>query len=454
MENQVERNGRANWFKESILAKLLMIGTLSLLLLIPSSWVKDLVIERQGRQEEVMEEIGQSWSGKQKLSGPLLVLPYKEWRPSKNEKGDTIIKEYVQQLFLLPEQLNIKAKTDPQILHRGIFDAVVYHAAIRLEGTFGELDIKKADISPDQIMWEKAQIVIGIGDLKGIGEVPKINLGDKVLPLEPDFSSFNLFQNNLTCVVDLSSTKSTTQAFNLDLQIRGSESLAFMPLGKETKIDINGNWPNPSFSGTYLPESRQVSDSSFVSKWHVSHFNRPFPQQWSTQAKLQMESLSNDYSCGVNFLLPVDQYQKTMRSAKYAMLIIMLTFVSLFFTELIMKRTVHIIQYVLIGLAMIIYYSLLLSLAEQVGFSWAYFIASVATILLISSFVLALLKNRRAAAILTGVLTVFYIFVYVIIQLQEIALLAGSIGLFVVVALLMYASSKINWDSRQKPITP
>src|SRR5690606_10835641 len=208
-----------------------------------------------------------------------------------------------------------------------------------------------------------------------------------------------------------------------------------------------GKWKDPSFIGSYLPETRNISDSSFASQWNIPHFNRPFPQQWVDNDGARLSDAESGNSCGVNFLLPVDQYQKNMRSAKYAMLIILLTFVSLLFTEFITKSFVNIVQYVLIGLAMVVYYTLLLSFSEQLGFTWAYIIASLATIILIGSFISTILKKGKSAMLLTGILAVFYIFIYVIIQLQEMALLVGSIGLFIVIAMLMYASSKISWEN-------
>ena len=185
----------------------------------------------------------------------------------------------------------------------------------------------------------------------------------------------------------------------------------------------------------------------------MPYYNRPYPQQWieentvlNTTDTLVKESNTSDSRAvfGVNFLLPVDQYQKTIRTAKYAFLVILLSFLSLFFTELLIKQRVHFLQYVLIGAAMTIYYILLLSLSEQVGFNLAYIIASAATAGLIGTFIWSLLKNRKVALLFAGILTMFYSFIFVILQLQDLALLVGSIGLFLIVALLMYLSQKIT----------
>ncbi|MEJ7691713.1 inner membrane CreD family protein, partial [Daejeonella sp.] len=209
-----------------------------------------------------------------------------------------------------------------------------------------------------------------------------------------------------------------------------------------------GIWSNPSFTGRYLPEERKISATDFEATWTMPYFNRPFPQQWSDSEVVFNDKLVEEATFGVKFILPVDQYQKTIRSAKYAILIILLTFVSLFFTEILNKRNVHIFQYVLIGATMVIYYTLLLSFTEQVGFNWAYIIASVATTLLISVFIASVLRSRKIAAIFATILSVFYTFIFVIIQLQDLALLFGSVGLFTTVALLMYFSGKIEWEKK------
>jgi inner membrane protein len=183
----------------------------------------------------------------------------------------------------------------------------------------------------------------------------------------------------------------------------------------------------------------------------MPYFNRPFPQQWVEENTL-LHNANNEAAFGVKFILPVDQYQKTMRSAKYAILIILLTFISLFFTELLNKKKVHLLQYVLIGAAMTIYYTLLLSFSEQVGFTIAYLIASVATVCLIGIFIASLLKNRKTALIFSGILSTFYAFIFVLIQLQDMALLFGSIGLFIIVAAMMYLSAKLDWSRKSEVV--
>jgi inner membrane protein len=454
IEFTTENNGIKNWFGASIIFKLGLIGFLTLLLLIPSFLVQDLITERKNRQQEVIREISDKWSGSQIVQGPILVLPYKTTviaQDSDTQKSSS--REILTNIYILPENLNISSKANPELLHRGIFDAVVYTSKIKVSGTFSPLELKKSGIDPAMIQWEQAKVDIGLSDLKGLKNNPIIRLGNQNYEVEPDFTSLKLFNNNLVILPNLSSEKITALNFSFDLDLRGSERLSFLHLGKNTTVKIEGEWNDPSFTGRYLPDERSVSGKAFSATWKMPYYNRPYPQQWieentvlnTTDTQVQGTNNSDSRAVfGVDFLLPVDQYQKTIRTAKYAILVILLSFLSLFFTELLNKQRVHFLQYVLIGAAMTIYYILLLSLSEQVGFNLAYIIASAATIGLIGTFIWSLLKNRKAALLFAGILTMFYSFIFVILQLQDLALLVGSIGLFVIVALLMYLSQKIT----------
>ncbi|QNK63651.1 cell envelope integrity protein CreD [Pedobacter sp. PAMC26386] len=459
MNNQqtTQQGGFRAWFSESIIVKLCLIGVLTLLLLIPSNLIENLIVERQARQQDVNDEISDKWSGSQLVEGPILVIPYKTMVNHKDSSGKVSYKEALTNIYILPETLDIVGKAEPQLLHRGIFDAVVYNAKIKVKGKFSALELIKSGINPAMVQWDKAKVDIGLSDLKGLKNNPVIQLDHKDYAVEPDFANLALFTNNLIIQPDLSTHKNTGLDFSFDLDLRGSNALTFLHIGKSTTVKIDGSWGNPKFTGRYLPEQRTISEKAFTATWKMPYFNRPFSQQWTNEnstleynapvkQQTSVKSAAKDATFGVQFILPVDQYQKTMRSGKYSILIIMLTFISLFFTELLNKKKVHLLQYVLIGAAMIIYYTLLLSFSERVGFDIAYLIASIATVALVGTFIATLLKNKKAAMIFVGILTIFYAFIYVIIQLQDLALLFGSVGLFVIVAALMYLSAKIDWN--------
>ncbi len=452
----------AHWFRESMLVKLCFIGFLTLLLLIPSTWVQSLISERQLRQNEVVDEISDKWSGKQLVEGPVLILPYLNTIAEKNDKGIITYKEELQNIYILPEELNINSNVDPETLYRGIFEAVVYNSKINVNGRFSPLELKKSGIKPELILWDKVKVAIGLTDLKGLKNNPSINLAGKSYEVEPDLTDVKLFRNNLIALLDLSTDKQTAIPFNFNLDIRGSSELNFLHVGKTTLVKMNGTWGNPSFTGRYLPEERNITESDFKAVWKIPYFNRSYPQQWvekdaslvTKPNQTYNETDNNDTTFGVKFIVPVDQYQKTMRSAKYAMLIILLTFISLFFTELLNKRKIHLLQYALIGAAMIIYYTLLLSFSEQIGFNIAYLIASLATIILIVLFLVGLLKSKKPALVFGAILSIFYSFIFVIIQLQDFSLIFGSVGLFIIIATMMYLSTKLNWETKSASELP
>lgn len=441
------KNETKSWFGESVLLKLGLIAILTVILLLPSNWITVLIAERQNRQDEVIKEISDKWSGSQFLQGPVLILPYKTIVSMKDSTGKSSFKEQLTNIYILPEMLNITSKVDPEILHRGIFDAVVYNTKLNVNGKFSPLELKKSGTNPAMVQWDKAKIAIGITDLKGLKNNPEIKLSNQKYAVEPDFAPVRLFANTLVILPDLSAEKNSAQPFSFELNLRGSTELGFQHLGKSTVVSVEGKWNNPSFTGRYLPEQRKITANSFSATWKMTYFNRLFPQQWIAEHAVLSAETQKD-SFGVRFLLPVDQYQKTMRSAKYAILVILLTFMSLFFTELLQKKKIHLLQYILIGAAMIIYYTLLLSFSEQFGFDLAYLIASAATVVLIGSFIGMLLKNRKPALVFAGILSIFYCFIYIIIQLQDLSLIFGSIGLFITIAVLMYLSAKIDWTKK------
>ncbi|MEQ8425698.1 MAG: cell envelope integrity protein CreD, partial [Cyclobacteriaceae bacterium] len=230
------------------------------------------------------------------------------------------------------------------------------------------------------------------------------------------------------------------KAFSLHLSFKGSRGLDFVPVGKTTSVKLSGPWPNPSFNGEFLPTSRTITENGFDAEWKVLHFNRPFTQQWAGETK----NLSGS-DFGVELLIPVEQYQKSMRTSKYGILIILLTFVSLFLVEISQRIKIHPFQYILIGAALIVYYSLLLSISEQIGYNGSYLISSIATIALITFYSASFLRLRKLVGLFSALLVAFYSFIYIIIIQQDFSLLTGSVGLFVVIGALMYLTRKINW---------
>ncbi|HKL14294.1 MAG TPA: cell envelope integrity protein CreD, partial [Balneolaceae bacterium] len=229
-------------------------------------------------------------------------------------------------------------------------------------------------------------------------------------------------------------------SFAFELVLNGSTGLLFSPVGEETSVQLESDWTNPSFAGSFLPAVREVNDDGFQSEWKVLHLNRNFPQQWNGANK---EVASTTF--GVDLLLPVDEYQKTMRTAKYAIMFIALTFLTFFMIELLSGSVIHPVQYLLTGFALLIFYTLLLSISEYIAFGLAYLIAAAAIISLITVYSFSVLPDKRKTGIVFGVLTLLYGYLYILLQLQDYALLMGSIGLFTVLASVMYLTRQIDW---------
>lgn len=427
------------WYQNSILVKLVVITALILLLLIPSSWIQSLVDERQDIQVKIGNAVSDSWSGSQLVQGPVLMIPYN--KPS-GSAGNA-----VGYIYLLPDEVHIKAALKMGEFEQGVFSTTVYTSKVGVQGNFAQPNLAKWGIDAAQVMYDKARLLFSISDIKGLLNNPPVKIqGQSYIPeLAPAES--NPFDQALQVSVALPTTGNI--AFSYDLDLKGSNEINFLHLGKTTDVQFSSDWATPQYSGRYLPDTHDSTANSSSAKWHRLYYNRPFPQQWlNDNTVLSNPKTIAEATFGVRLQPPVDEYRKVTRTNRYATLIILLTFVSLLLTELIRKQPIHLFNYTLIGAAMIVYYILLLSFAEKVGYNYAYLISSTATIALISLFTASLLHNRAAATLFAFILTVFYGFIFIIIQLEQYSLMVGAIALFIIVAALMYFSRKINWDNQ------
>ncbi len=460
--NQLNLLDRFNlWIKESVSVKLASIGFLILILLIPNSWIQDLMKERQQRADEVMLEVTQKWSESQTISGPVLVVPYLRKEEIKYADGEVKVKESTENAYFLPEDLAIEGQVNPETLNRGMFDVAVYNAVIKINATFTYPDFSSIGIHEDQVKWNETYLVSGLSDLRGINNSPLLSAGGTALVTEPSNNIGILLPAYSSKVMEHSGKRMETnngsrkgiksrlswnskEHFRPDvtflLDLKGSNRLSFVPIGKTTKVHLTGPWDNPSFDGEFLPESREISESTFTANWKVLHFNRAFDQAWTGN---DMELTNSSF--GVKLLLPVDQYQKSIRSSKYSILIILLTFVSLFLVEIISKIRIHPFQYILIGSALIVYYTLLISLSEYIGYNGAYWIATALTVGLLSFYSKSFMPKANMVYLFSIIVLLSYSFIFIIIIQQDLSFLIGSLGLFIVTGLIMYFSRKINW---------
>jgi inner membrane protein len=446
MIDQLEQSKR--WYQQphSVLIKLSVIAVIILALIIPSAWIQDLISEREGYQHQIINGLNSEWAGPQLIQGPVLVIPYKK-QVTEIGAGSKIpiSHEVIKTLYLLPQNLQIKADAKTEPFKRGVYDATGYNAKILLQGNFNKPELNTLGVNPDDLLYDKARLVFSLSDLKGLKANPTINVNAQQYVSEPASEGNIPFDRALQVHFPLQKDQAFTFSYQLDL--KGSNELTFLQLGKSTDVEMTSDWAEPDFSGHSLPDSRHVTTHGFNASWHRLYYNRPFPQQWlDDDSVLTNKKVRADAVFGVKLQLPIDQYRKVLRTTKYSTLIILLTFVSLFLTELIRKQRIHLFNYCLIGAAMVVYYTLLLSFSEQIGYNYAYLVSSVATIGLIAWFTSSLLKNGKAAGMFAFILSLFYGFIFIIIQLEELSLLVGSVALFIVVAALMFFSRKIDWD--------
>ncbi len=434
------------WLKESITIKLLSIGLLVVILLIPTAWIMNIMEERQARAGEVVTEVAGKWSGAQTIAGPVLIIPYQKTERVGVGK-DAELRTIVENAYFLPASLTINGMITPQVLHRGIFDVAVYESKLSIAAGFAPPDFGVLGIDPQSVLWDQAKIRAGISDLRGIVETPVVKAGDKAISVEPTSNLGYNFQwggDRLSSGVEgsfpMTSAADVPQALSISLALKGSSVISFLPVGRTTEVSLKGQWPDPSFDGEFLPNSRLISEKEFEAAWKVLHFNRPFAQQWVGDG-LNFEK----YDIATRLIIPADQYQKSIRTVKYAILLIVLGFTALLLVEISKKIRIHPFQYILIGAALIVYYTLLISLSEHLGYDMAYLIATIATVTLVTLYSRTFLKEGKVLMLFSGLLAFFYLFIFVLIQAQDFSLLLGSVGLFLVIAALMYFSRSINW---------
>jgi inner membrane protein len=428
---------------------MLVVGFLLLVLLIPLEFVKSLINERAYRQEEVVREINEKWGNEVLLSGPIVKIPYKVISEEKNfnEKNNsyyTKTKETIENAYFFPDKLNIDSQVDTKPLNRSIYESVVYSADIAVKGNFPKIDFSETDISEENILWEKATVLLKTSNLKGIKTTPVVNLASEELSMTPQYSTeyLNTIQSNYIPNAKIIFTEQL--AFSFDLKINGSESLKILPIGKETDATMKSNWHSPSFDGNFLPEdtNKEISKDGFTANWRILQINRQFEQSFFGH----LPDLSAS-AFGTKLIIPVDEYQKSERTSKYGFMVIGLTLLVFLLIQLVSKIYIHPFQYVMIGLALVMFYTLLISISEHSNFFKAYAIAAFSVLALITVYSRAILKGFKFPLLICASLASLYGFIYVIIQLENYALLVGSIGLFLILAIIMFASRRIDWNN-------
>ena len=433
--------------RNRLLIKAFLVGVLVLVLLIPTIFIENLVSERQDRRVEVAREVSNKWSGEQTVTGPYLVIPYAYTNPG--SKHETLTRN----LYLLPDSLTINAHIFPVTKARSIYKVPVYSSDLTLEGKF---DILKSleGIPINNFHFNDARLCVGITDLKGINDDISLKWNGIIFPFDTAPSTDMVLTEGVSTKLPLTADNIFAHhQFSMQVRLKGSEKMFFTPLGATTEVHMESPWTNPAFDGKYLPDSHTISSKGLVADWKILHFNRNFKQAFTN---VNQAVLIHESGFGINFLEPVDAYVQTIRSIKYAILLISLTFFLYFFIEILQRKSIHPLQYILVGFALVVFYSLLLSISEYTSFGISYLISGLATISLIGWYIKSIFSKWKIALIFSAVIGLLYLFIYILIQLQDYALLFGTIGLFILLASVMYFSRKVDWYStgqeEMKPI--
>ncbi|WP_445716429.1 cell envelope integrity protein CreD [Flavobacterium sp.] len=430
METHFQQEPKVSFFQTTT-AKMIMVGILILVLIIPLALVQDLIVERSQRQKEVITETTAKWGNSVYFYGPILKVPYKD--PISGTSNDA---------YFFPETLNNKTEvTMVKPLERSIYKSNVFTTKMQFDGNYTTPNFASKGIPAENIYWNRAKILIRTTNLKSLKDEVKMKIGNQNLAFESVANSTNDSIESLeTNYFDYQSLQNEAK-FNFTISFNGSKQIKMVPIGKTTDAKMTSNWNSPNFNGNFSPISRDITDKGFEANWKILHFNRPFAQSYYDY----LPELKK-YAFAVDFITPVDEYQQSERASKYGFLVIGLTFLIFFLIQSISKINIHIFQYSMIGIALIMFYTLLISITEHSSFSFAYLVAGASVIVMISLYSISILKDKKFPMFIGASLSVLYTFIYVIIQLEDYALLVGSIGLFLILAAVMYFSRKIEWN--------
>jgi inner membrane protein len=439
--------------RDSAFVKVIVVGFLMIVMLIPLGMIHGMIRERTNRRNDVVSEVSRTWSNPQVAGGFILSVPYTV--TSTNDYGKPIAIERVARF--LPETLAIDGRLAPEFRHRSLFQVPVYTAHLTMKGTFRPPDLAALRIDESTARLHDAWLTIGVGDLRGVNQGVTVTWNGAALSTSPSIDTAGMGSQAIDVKIpDLAGMKAADIPFVVKIDLKGTQQINFQPVGRTTTVRLASTWPHPAFAGAFLPDSSRISDAGFDAEWRLSHLGRGYPQAWRDEdmRPQQIEQAAVGSRFGVQLITPVDVYHRAERSTKYGALFILLTFCTFFVVELLQRRRLHPVQYLLVGAALCLFYLLLLSLSEHIGFGAAYLAAAAATIAVIGMYAGHVLGGLWQGVRMTAGLSLLYGFLYVLLQLEDYALLVGSISLFLILASVMYATRRVNWYAIGRPASP
>ncbi|MDR2718596.1 MAG: cell envelope integrity protein CreD [Treponema sp.] len=430
--------------------KVLLLVVLVLLLLIPLAMIRGIISERRHTADSAEADIMEAWGSRLLEAGPFITIP-----GIRLDEFRSVRQPFT--LVVMPQKLNIKTDFKTEIRKRGIFSVPLFSSELSLSGVF-DPDIAIASLLPnEQIFPAQAELVIALSSQKGIRKIGRALWNQRELFFQPGNQNINIIRREIS-----SWDKSTSSVpgggihavipgftdaksnFDIAIAIQGGQLVRFMPVGQDTHVEISADWASPSFQGSFLPGSSNITYSSFDAVWDINYLSRDIPLFWRSESG----SEGRDYATsmfGVNFFRAIDTYSLNTRAVKYAILFLIVPFLTLFLLEVFVRTRIHPVPYLLSGIGNVIFYLLLLSLSEQLPFYFAYTLSALAVTTMMTLYSRSLLSSWNKCWYMGLVMIISYILLYAVLNAESYALLIGSIGAFVIVGLVMFLTRKLNW---------
>lgn len=432
--------------KNRLFLKLLAIGLLGALLCIPLLMIESTIARRAQYRETAISDIARSDAGAQSLNGPVLVIPYRigQWKVTDAKAGVRMLEWNTYQLRLLPRQLTVSGALQPDQRKRGIFRATVYSTQLDIAGDFDVPANFNLNEKYDEFELLQPYVAVGVADIRGIKASPELLWNAQAATFEPG-SQLPQLGAGIHANVSGVTLAGGRMPFKFKLALAGMDRLDVTPLGRDTDITLTSPWPHPSFGGQFLPTSRQVSAQGFEANWHTSWFSTNAKERFDECISTQQCGKFQTMQLGVRLMDPVDNYLMSERSVKYGFLFVFLTFGAFFLFEVLKRLAVHPVQYGLVGMALAMFFLLLVSLSEHIAFALAYAIAAAACVGLTSFYVMHVLQSTLRGLSFGAMLATLYGLLFMLLQSEDYALLLGSSLLFGLLALAMLITRKIDW---------
>ena len=434
------------------LFKSIVLCLLALVLLVPLSMIRGTISERQERRETARQDIARSWTGPQRLTGPILVVPYRrrhsvggyDAKLRRTVDAGDVTEEVA---HFLPETLQVRVGVETEERYRGLHRIPVYTARFDLRGSFSVPPRAGVDAPAESLTFGEPYLVLAVSDVRGLRSAPRLRWEGQERSFAPGTRTPLLAAGMHVPRIPVDLAQAHTYRFDAALGLLGMDGLEVAPIGRSTAVEMASSWPHPSFTGDFLPAQRVVGTAGFRAKWQTTHFatdSESRLREAERADRVERAPLIHN-ALGVAFVDPVDVYVQTERSVKYGLLFVGLTFLVFFLFEVLRKLAIHPIQYTLLGLALTLFYLLLLSLSEHLSFGASYLIAAGASTALLGFYVRHVLRSAKGAAGFVALLALLYGVLFVILRSEDYALLMGAVLLFVTLAVIMSLTRRLDW---------